>query len=141
MQILLVDDNEDDVFLTREAFSAANFLVNLHHVDNGEKCMAFLRKKPPYADAPTPDVILLDLNMPIMDGREVLAAIIKDEALKHLAVVILTTSSAEADILEMYRLRCSSYIIKPVGFKNFVEVVRKLGNYWLTMVVMPKIST
>jgi two-component system, chemotaxis family, response regulator Rcp1 len=94
----------------------------------------------PYENAATPDTVLLDLNMPVMDGREVLAEIVKDDALRHLTVVILTTSAAEADILDMHRLRCSSYIVKPVGFQNFSEVVRRLGNYWLTMVVVPTVG-
>lgn len=136
-EILLVEDNEDDVILTREAFIASKFVLNLHHVDNGEKCLAFLRKQPPYQDAPTPDVILLDLNLPVMDGREVLAEIVKDDALRHLPVVVLTTSSSDSDILKMYALRCSSYIVKPLGFENFVDAITKLGNYWLTIVVLP----
>jgi len=136
-EILLVEDNEDDVFLTRMAFEQAKLIVNLHHVDDGEKCMAFLRKQPPYADAPTPDLILLDLNLPVMDGREVLAEIVKDEALKHLAVVVLTTSYEAEDIATMYKLRCNSYITKPVDFEKFVDAVRKLQDYWFTVVILP----
>ncbi|HTT41374.1 MAG TPA: response regulator [Burkholderiales bacterium] len=140
-EILLVEDNEDDVFLTRMAFEQAKLIVNLHHVDDGEKCMAFLRKQPPYADAPTPDLILLDLNLPVMDGREVLAEIVKDEALKHLAVVVLTTSYEAEDIATMYKLRCNSYITKPVDFEKFVDAVRKLQDYWFTVVILPTVST
>lgn len=136
-EILLVEDNEDDVYLTRMAFQQAKLVVNLHHVNNGEKCMAFLRKQPPYADAPTPDLILLDLNLPVMDGREVLAEIVNDEALKHLAVVVLTTSYEAEDIASMYKLRCNSYITKPVDFEKFVDAVRKLQDYWFTVVVLP----
>ena len=136
-EVLLVEDNDDDVYLTQRAFKAAKFLVNLHHVNNGRKCMAFLRKQPPYADAPTPDLILLDLNMPVMDGREVLAEIVKDEALRHLPVVVLTTSYEAEDVHKMYQLRCNSYITKPVDFEKFVEAVRKLEDYWLTVVVLP----
>ena len=99
--------------------------------------MAFLRKQPPYADAPTPDLILLDLNMPVMDGREVLAEIVNDEALRHLPVVVLTTSYEAEDVHKMYQLRCNSYITKPVDFEKFVEAVRKLEDYWLTVVVLP----
>lgn len=136
-EILLVEDNEDDVFLTREAFEAASLRVNLHHVDNGEKCLQFLRKQGPYADVPTPDLILLDMHMPVMDGYEVLAAIVADEKLHHLPVVVLTTSYEAADIQKMYTLRCNSYITKPVDFENFVDVIGKLAGYWLTVVVIP----
>ena len=136
-EILLVEDNQNDVILTREGFKRSKLMVNLTCVENGEQCMAFLRKEPPYADAPTPDVILLDLNMPIMDGRQVLEEIDKDENLNHLPVVILTTSDAEADILDMYKLRASSYIIKPVDFNNFLDVIQGITNYWFTVVVLP----
>lgn len=137
-EILLVDDNEDDVYLTREAFDAASLRVHLHHVDNGEKCLQFLRKQGPYANAPSPDLILLDMHMPVMDGYEVLKEIVKDEKLRHLPVVVLTTSYEAADIQKMYGLRCSSYITKPVNFENFVKVVGQLAGYWLTVVVTPK---
>lgn len=136
-EILLVEDNEDDLFLTREAFEAAKLRVSLHHVDNGEKCMQFLRKQGPYADAPTPDLILLDMNMPVMNGHEVLSALVADEQLRHLPVVVLTTSYEAADIQKMYKLRCNSYITKPVDFENFVEAIGKLAGYWLTVVVTP----
>ena len=137
-EILLVDDNEDDVYLTREAFDAASLRVNLHHVDNGEKCLQFLRKQGPYANVPSPDLILLDMHMPVMDGYEVLKEIVKDDKLRHLPVVILTTSYEAADIQKMYGLRCSSYITKPVDFDNFVKAIGQLAGYWLTVVVMPE---
>ncbi len=137
-EILLVEDNEDDVELTRQAFKHARLMVSLHHVGNGELCMRFLRKQGDYADAPTPDLILLDLNMPIMDGREVLAQIVADDALKHLPVVVLSTSTEARDIERMYALRCSSYITKPVDFEQFVRVVQELGSYWFTLVVLPQ---
>jgi two-component system response regulator len=136
-EILLVEDNEHDVVLTRESFSRAKFLVNLHHVDNGEECMAFLRKQGKHAAAKTPDMILLDLNLPIMDGREVLAEINADASLRHIPVVVLTTSAAERDISDMYQLRCSSYIVKPVDFEQFQRVIGDFGNYWFTVVVLP----
>lgn len=136
-EVLLVEDNDNDVFITRRGFADAKLAVNLHHVENGEKCMAFLRKEAPYTEAPTPDLILLDLQMPVMDGREVLAEIVKDEQLRKLPVVILTTSSAESDILTMYNLRCSSYIVKPVDFTQFQQVVKQLGDYWFALVVLP----
>lgn len=136
-EVLLVEDNEQDMVLTREGFKRAKFLVNLHHVENGEECMAFLRKEGRFADVPTPDLILLDINLPVMDGREVLAEIVKDPGLRHLPVVVLTTSSADEDILEMYKLRCSSYITKPVDFEQFQKLVMELGNYWFSLVIIP----
>ena len=136
-EILLVEDNADDVFLTREAFDAAGLRVNLHHVDNGEKCMQFLSRKGPYANVPTPDLILLDMHMPVMDGYEVLTEIKKKKKLRHLPVVVLTTSYEAADIQKMYGLRCNSYITKPVDFENFVKVIAQLAGYWLTVVVTP----
>ena len=136
-EILLVEDNESDVILTREGFKEARFAVNMHHVENGDACMRFLRKEGDYAGVPTPDLILLDLNMPIMNGREVLAEIVRDEKLKRLPVVILTTSAAEEDILDMYELRCSSYIVKPIDFPKFVGVIQEICDYWLTLVVPP----
>lgn len=136
-EILLVEDNESDVELTRLGFEHAKFLVNLNHVGDGEECMAFLRKQGNHADAPTPDLILLDLNMPRMGGQEVLAEIAHDDRLKHIPVVVLTTSDADADILQAYRLRCSSYIVKPIDFDNFARVIRGITDYWFTLVVLP----
>ncbi|HEY0791487.1 MAG TPA: response regulator [Chthoniobacterales bacterium] len=136
-EILLVEDNEDDVILTRQSFRAAKLLVNLHAVEDGEQCMAFLRRQPPFENAPTADLVLLDLNLPVMDGREVLAAINNDDALRHLPVIVLTTSAAETDILKMYKLRCNSYIVKPVKFERFLDVIATLENYWLTIVTLP----
>jgi CheY-like chemotaxis protein len=137
-EILLVEDNEDDVFLTREAFDAASLRVSLHHVDNGQKCMEFLRKEGDYADVPSPDLILLDMHMPVMDGYEVMTEIVKDAKLRHLPVVVLTTSYEAADIQKMYGLRCNSYITKPVDFDNFVKAIGQLAGYWLTVVVVPE---
>ena len=137
-EILLVEDNEDDVYLIREAFDEASLRVSLHHVDNGEKCMRFLRRQGEYANAPSPDLILLDMNMPVMDGYEVMKEIVKDENLCHLPVVVLTTSYEAADIQKMYGLRCSSYITKPVDFDNFVKAIGQLAGYWLTVVVVPE---
>ena len=135
--VLLVEDNQSDVLLTREAFKRSKLSVDLRDVQDGEECMAFLRKQGEYADAPTPDIILLDLNMPRMDGREVLAELSADEKLRQLPVVILTTSSEEQSILKMYKLRCSSYIVKPVDFFQFVRVVQSFTDYWFSVVVLP----
>jgi chemotaxis family two-component system response regulator Rcp1 len=136
-EILLVEDNAGDVELTREAFKKSEPAVNLHHAKDGEQCMAFIRKQGQYTNAPTPDMILLDLNMPRMDGREVLAEISNDESLRHLPVVLLTTSHEEQEILKMYQLRCSSYIVKPVDLHQFVRVIQTFSDYWLTVVVLP----
>ena len=136
-EILLVEDNEADMLLTRRGFERGKLSVNLHHVENGQQCMAFLRKQGDYAEAPTPDVILLDLNLPVMDGREVLTEITNDDDLRNLPVVILSTSAAESDLLEMYNLRCSTYIVKPVDFTQFQRVIEELGNYWFTVAVLP----
>ena len=136
-EILLVEDNEDDVFLTRRGFGRAKLKMNLHHVENGSECMAFLRKEGKYSKAPTPDLILLDLNMPLMDGRQVMAEIANDKELQALPVVILTTSSSELDLVAMYKLRCSTYITKPVDFEQFQRVVAGIQDYWFTVAVLP----
>jgi two-component system response regulator len=136
-EILLVEDNENDVILTCEAFRMCKFPIHLHHVNDGEECMMFLRKQGRYADAPVPDIILLDLKMPRMDGWEVLTAISSDETLRHLAVVVLTTSAEEREIFRMYNLRCNSYIIKPIDFDQFVRAIRQFAEYWLTVAVLP----
>ena len=136
-EILLVDDDENYAFLTREAFSQAKLRANLHHVSDGRQCLQFLRRQPPYADAPVPDIILLDIEMPVMDGRQVLAEIVKDDALKHLAVVVLTSRDEHAEILHMYQLRCNSYICKPAAFDQYVNVIKKLADYWLSVATLP----
>ncbi len=136
-EILLVDDNEVDVLLTREGFKRAKLVVNMHCVENGEQCMAFLRKEGPYAAVPTPDLILLDLHMPIMNGQEVLTALAADKDLQHLPVVVLTSSAEEQAILRMNKLRCSSYIVKPADFEQLLHVVHGIENYWFTVVVLP----
>lgn len=137
VQILLVEDNEADVILTQLAFKESKLIINMDTVEDGEKCMAYLRKQAPYQDAPTPDLILLDLNLPVMDGREVLSEILKDDALRNLPVVILTTSRSDSDLLAMYNLRCNSYITKPIDFEQFHRVVQSLCDYWFTVVTLP----
>jgi CheY-like chemotaxis protein len=136
-EVLLVEDNDNDAELTRLGFENAKFLTRLHHVWNGEECMAFLRKEGKYTAAPTPDLILLDLNMPRMNGHEVLREVASDERLKHLPIVVLTTSDADADVLKAYELSCKSYIVKPVGFENFAKVIQSLTDYWFTLVILP----
>lgn len=135
--VLLVEDNDNDVELTRLGFRRARFAVELHHVGDGEKCMAFLRKEGEYRDAPTPELILLDLEMPRMDGHEVLEEIARDPRLTHLPIVVLTTSDAHTDVLSSYKLRCSSCIVKPFDFERFASVVRGIANDWFTLVVLP----
>ena len=137
-EILLVEDNRDDVVLTREGFHRSKLKVNLHHVENGEQCMEFLRKEGKDAEAVTPDLILLDLNMPVMDGREVLAEIVRDDDLCHLPIVILTTSADEQDVLKMYKLRCSAYATKPVDFNQFLQIIQGIADFWFTIVVLPR---
>ncbi len=135
--ILLAEDNDNDVELTKLGFQRAKFAVQLHHVANGEDCMAFLRKEGRYADAPTPDIILLDLNMPRMDGLEVLQEINKDDRLRHLVTVMLTSSKADEDVIRSYKLRCNSYLVKPINFDAFAKMIESLGNYWFTLVTLP----
>jgi len=137
-EILLAEDNDNDVELTRQGFKRAKLLVNLHRVRDGEECLDFLRKQGQYVGAPTPDLILLDLNMPKVGGEQVLAEMLKDESLRSLPVVILTTSEQAEEVLKMYKMRCSSYIVKPVDFDQFLKVVRAITEYWFTVVVLPK---
>lgn len=136
-EILLIEDNEDDVFLMRQALRRIEIPINLHRVEDGRKCMAFLRKQEPYAEAPQPDLILLDLNLPIMDGRQVLAELVADPRLRALPVVILTTSANERDIRHTYELRCSSYIVKPLDLEDFERAVRLICEYWFDLVALP----
>jgi CheY-like chemotaxis protein len=136
-EVLLVEDNGNDLELTRIGFKKSKLLLNLHHVKDGVECMEFLRKQGAYAGAPRPDLILLDLNMPRMNGQEVLAEIVADDALCTLPVIVLTTSTDEEEIVKMYKLGCSSYIAKPVDFEQFLRVVQSLADYWFTVVVLP----
>jgi two-component system response regulator len=136
-EILHVDDQADYVELIRECFGMSKVAINLHHAKDGEQCMAFIRKQGQYAHAPNPDIILLDLNMPRMDGREVLAEISNDENLRHLPVIILTSSVDEQEILKMYQLRCSSYIVKPVDFNELIRFIQSFADFWLTVAILP----
>ena len=137
MEILLVEDNLGDVRLIREALKENKIVNTLHVVDDGVKAMAFLRKKGEYAKKPKPDVILLDLNLPKKDGREVLAEIKQDEDLKRIPVVILTTSKSDEDILKAYNLHANCYITKPIDMDQFVHVVKTLEEFWFTIVKLP----
>lgn len=135
--ILLVEDNKGDVRLLQEAFKDGKIVVNLHVVEDGVEAMAFLRHQGKYANVPRPDMVLLDLNLPRKDGREVLAEIKSDVALKRIPVVVLTTSSSGEDILKSYDAYANCYITKPVDLNQFVEVIKSLENFWLTLVKLP----
>ena len=137
VDVLLVEDNPGDVRLTREALKESKLWTNLHVVEDGEAALFFLRQEGAYADAPRPDIILLDLNLPKRDGREVLSIIKADENLKRIPVVILTTSDSEEDILKSYNLNANCYITKPVDFEQFIRVVRAIEDFWLTIVKLP----
>lgn len=135
--ILLVEDDPGDAGLTRAALSQARILCKLHHVSDGVEAMAFLRRQGLYADAPVPHLVLLDLNMPRMNGREVLAAMRDDEILHSIPVVVLTTSDVEADIEISYNLGANSFITKPVDIDQFVDAIKALGDYWFSIVRLP----
>jgi len=138
IEVLLVEDSPGDVRLTREAFKDAKVHISLHVAADGAKAMAFLKREGEYTNAPRPDLILLDLNLPKKDGREVLAEIKVDPALKTIPVVVLTTSSSEADILRSYQLHANCYITKPVGLEGFLTVVKSIDSFWLSVVRLPR---
>jgi chemotaxis family two-component system response regulator Rcp1 len=137
IDILLVEDNPGDVRLTIEALKDGKVRNRLNVVGDGVEAMAYLRREGKYADIPRPDVILLDLNLPKKDGREVLAEIKEDEELRRIPVVVLTTSSSEQDILRTYNLHANCYITKPVDLDQFIQVVRGIEDFWLTIVKLP----
>jgi chemotaxis family two-component system response regulator Rcp1 len=138
IDILLVEDDPGDVELTKEGLQAAKMYVHLHVVDDGIKALQHLRKQGAYADAVRPDLVLLDLNLPKKDGREVLREIKADEGLKSIPVVVLTTSDADKDIATCYSAGANCYITKPVGFEGFIKVVSTLEEFWFTIVRLPK---
>jgi chemotaxis family two-component system response regulator Rcp1 len=140
IDILLVEDNPGDVRLTREAFKEGMLRNALHVVMDGEAAIAFLRKEGEHKDAVRPDLILLDLNLPKMNGREVLEVIKRDPDLKRIPVVVLTTSQDENDIVESYKHFASSYIVKPVSMEKFIKVVSSFKQYWLSVVKLPATS-
>ncbi len=137
IEILLVEDNPGDVRLTQEALREGKVKNNLHVARDGVEALAFLRREGIHKDAVRPDLVLLDLNLPRKDGREVLAEIKADPALKMLPVVVLTTSSAENDIVNTYSLHANCYITKPVDLEQFVKVVKSIDDFWLTVVRLP----
>jgi chemotaxis family two-component system response regulator Rcp1 len=138
IEILLVEDNPGDARLTREALATSKIHNNLHHARDGEEAIRFLKREGTFAEAPRPDLILLDLNLPKRDGREVLDDIKKDPQLMHVPVVILTTSQAEEDILRAYRLHANCFISKPVDLEQFIKVVRSIEQFWFTIVKLPE---
>ena len=138
VEVLLVEDSPGDVRLTQEAFRDANRSIHLHVASDGVEAMAFLRREGPHVDAPRPDLILLDLNLPRMDGREVLAHIKADDSLKTIPTVILTTSDAEADIVKSYQLQANCYLTKPVQLDEFESLVKSINDFWLTKVKLPQ---
>lgn len=137
IEILLVEDNPGDVRLTMEALKEAKVINHLTVIKDGVEALAFLRRQGQYAKAPRPHLIVLDLNLPKKDGREVLAAIKADDSLKRIPVVVLTTSQAEEDVLKSYNLHANCYITKPVDLDQFVRVVRSIEDFWLGIVVLP----
>jgi chemotaxis family two-component system response regulator Rcp1 len=137
VEILLVEDNPGDVRLTREALREGKVYNNLHWAKDGVEALEFLRRAGRHANAPRPDIILLDLNLPKKDGREVLAEIKGDDQLKQIPVVILTTSKAEEDVLRSYALHANCYITKPVDLDKFILVVKSIDRFWLTVVTLP----
>ena len=138
IEVLLVEDSPGDVRLTQEAFRDANKAIHLHVASDGVEAMAFLKREGVYARAPRPELILLDLNLPKMDGREVLALIKEDPDLKTIPTVILTTSEAEADIVKSYQLQANCYLSKPVQLDAFEALVKSINDFWLTKVKLPQ---
>lgn len=137
IDILLVEDSPGDVRLTREALKEGKVRNTLHVAEDGEKALAFVRREAPYGDAPRPDLVLLDLNLPRIDGREVLRTMKCDDDLRRIPVVVLTTSTADEDVLRVYDLAGNCYIPKPVELDRFLEVVRSIEDFWLTVVRLP----
>ena len=137
INILMAEDNPDDVELTREALVDSKMSIHLDHVPDGVEALKYLRRQAPYENAPQPDLVLLDLNMPRKDGREVLNDVRNDDALKNLPVVILTTSGSEEDVNAAYGLNANCYIQKPVDFDQFIKVVKAIENFWFTIVKLP----
>ena len=137
VDVLLVEDDDGDVLMTREAFEHHKIRNKLHVVRDGEEALQFLHREGPYADAPRPGLILLDLNLPSRDGREVLAELKADPELRVIPVVVLTTSEAEEDILRSYSLHANAYVSKPVDFDRFIDVIRQIDDFFVTVVKLP----
>lgn len=140
-QILLVEDNEGDIELTREAFEDAKFRNDLHVAEDGDIALDYLFKRNGYEDAITPDIILLDLNLPSTDGKEVLETIKAEKLLRRVPVIVLTSSQADKDVIESYDLHANCYIVKPVNASNFMAVVRDVEKFWVDTVCLPSIKS
>ena len=140
VEILLVEDNPGDMRLTKEALKEGKVYNNLHWAKDGVEALEFLRRQGKHANAPRPDIILLDLNLPRKDGREVLSDIKSDPDLSNIPVVVLTTSKAEEDVLRSYELRANCYVTKPVDLEQFMVVVRAIDRFWLTVVTLPPVK-
>jgi len=138
IQILLVEDNPGDVRLTAETLRAGKVANDLHVAKDGEAAMAFLRHEAPHADSPRPDLVILDLNLPRKDGIEVLTEIKDDESLHVIPIVILTTSAAERDVLQSYKLKANAYVTKPIGVHDFIAAVTSIEDFWLNIVRLPR---
>ncbi len=138
IEVLLVEDDPGDVVLIQEAFEDNKVRNRLHCVSDGVDALRFLRRQDEFADAPRPDLILLDLNLPRKDGREVLAEVKTDEQLQQIPVVVLTTSKLEEDVLRSYKLHANAYVTKPVDFDRFIEVVRQIDEFFVTVVKLPR---
>jgi CheY-like chemotaxis protein len=138
VNVLLVEDDDGDVLMTREAFEHYKIRNTLHVVTDGEQAIQFVRREGDFADAPRPGLIMLDLNLPRRDGLEVLAEIKADPELRLIPVVILTTSQAEEDIVRSYELHANAYVTKPVDFERFIEVIRQIDNFFITVVKLPQ---
>lgn len=137
IEILLVEDSPTDVLIAREALSEAKIINEIHVAEDGVEALDFLNQRGKFASAPRPDLILLDLNLPRKNGREVLAEIKADESLKQIPVVVLTTSSAEEDVLKSYNLHANCYVVKPVEFNSFVKAVQSIQQFWFSVVTLP----
>lgn len=138
VEILLVEDDPGDVMMTREALEESKLLHTLHVLENGEEAVRFLRREEPYLEAPRPDLVLLDLNLPRLDGREVLSILKSDPGLRQIPCVVLTTSDAEEDVLRSYDLHANAYVTKPVDFAAFTKVVRQIDDFFFTIVRLPQ---
>jgi CheY-like chemotaxis protein len=138
VDVLLVEDDPGDVLMTREAFEHHKIRNKLHVVADGVEALQFLRREGPHAGAPRPGLVLLDLNLPRKDGREVLAEIKSDDSLRSIPVVVLTTSEAEEDILRSYDLHANAYVTKPVDFDRFIDVIRQIDDFFVTVVKLPR---
>jgi len=137
VEILLAEDNPNDVEMTRRAFEKGQLLNNLHVAADGVEALAYLRQEGEYADEPRPDIVLLDLEMPRKDGKEVLAELEDDPDLSQIPVIVLTSSEAEQDIVESYRHNANAYLTKPVGYEAFQETVRQIESFWFEVVKLP----